>query len=145
MACNGARGFNCLAIWKNGKKEFKYLEINEYISLDSLTQNFLPKSLKFPQTHLNLIICTPSLIAHIFFSFSSFSTFLFFFLCFSFFLFFSFFSFFLFFIHHFLDLGVQTFLSQPIFRFSQCTYNYTPLATVLILTTNEMSIISRFR
>ena len=142
MACNGARGFNCLAIWKNGKKEFKYLEINEYISLDSLTQNFLPKSLKFPQTHLNLILCTPSLIAHIFsliFFFFYFSLFLSLFFFFS----FSFFSFF--FIHHFLDLGVQTFLSQPIFPFSQCTYIYTPLATVLILTTNEMSIISRFR
>ena len=100
MACNGARGFNCLAIWKNGKKEFKYLEINEYISLDSLTQNFLPKSLKFPQSHLNLILCTPSLIAHIFFhSFSSFSTFLFFFLCFSFFLSFFLFLFFLSFFH----------------------------------------------
>ena len=143
MACNGARGFNCLAIWKNGKKEFKYLEINEYISLDSLTQNFLPKSLKFPQTHLNLILCTPSLIAHIFFSLIFFFFYFSLFLSLFFFLSFSFFSFF--FIHHFLDLGVQTFLSEPIFPFSQCTNIYTPLATVLILTTNEMSIISRFR
>ena len=89
------------------------------------------KKLKVPQTPLNLILCTPSLIAtHIFFLF--FFTFLFFFLS-------------LFFFHHFLDLGVQTFLSPPIFPFSQCTYIYTPLETVLILTTNEMSIISRFR
>ena len=135
MAYNGARGFKCLAIWKNGKKEFKYLEINEYISLDSLTQNFLPKSLEFPQTHLNLILCTPSLIATNF-------CFLFFFLLFSFSFSFSFF----FAIHSsFLDLGVQTFLSQLIFPFSQCTHIYTPLAPVQILTTNEMYIISRFR
>ena len=95
------------------------------------------KKLKVPQTPLNLILCTPSLIATNF-------CFLFFFLLFS----FSFsFSFSFFFAIHssFLDLGVQTFLSQPIFPFSQCTYIYTPLATVLILTTNEMSIISRFR
>ena len=45
MAYNAARGFKCFAIWKNGKKEFKYLEINEYISLDSLIhKNFFQKA-----------------------------------------------------------------------------------------------------
>ena len=133
MACNGARGFKCLAIWKNGKKEFKYLEFKHFIPFTH-TQNFLPKSSKFPQTYLKLILCTPSLIA----------SFIFFFILIFFFFYFS--LFFSFAIHSsFLDLGVQTFLSQLKFPFSQCTYIYTPLTTVLILTTNEMYIISRFR
>ena len=117
--------------------------MNTFHQLHSYTK-FSPKKLKIPPnlSQVDSLYSQSYCIIHFCFH-THFLLFLLF--SFSFFVFFFFLTFSFFSIHHFLDLGVQTFLSEPIFPFSQCTNIYTPLATVLILTTNEMSIISRFR
>ena len=104
-----------MAIWKNGEKEFKYLEIN-YISLYSLMyKNFFKEIKHFPKLISYWFFVLQVLVQDFFLQH-------------------------LHFIHHhfffFLELrSINVPFSQPLFPFPHCIYNiHSPLITTPILT-----------